>query len=207
MARRLITAPDSMPQAATKRVWAVFFPGGLLLLAVAFLFVALGPHAERALTIVSYVSCSIFSAGLLLSAIFQRSRVFFILLILGIADLAVTFAAPQLKPVAQQCLLDSAVLLLSVNIVLLASAHDRGIITPWGRWQMTVIALQAAGVLLICGAAPEAIERLLGHTWLSPVLLSQGRISQLPLAAISLALAIMLAREWKRRTAVGSGML
>src|SRR5579859_3792481 len=133
-----------MPQAATKRAWAVVFPGGLVLLAVAILFAALRNYASEGLSVVSYLACSVFSAGLLLSAIFQRSRVFFALLILGVADVAVTLAGPHLTTQAAQCLLNLTALLMCTNLLVLASAHDRGILTPWGRWQMVLILAQVA---------------------------------------------------------------
>ncbi|HEV2112599.1 MAG TPA: GGDEF domain-containing protein [Terriglobales bacterium] len=195
-----------MPQAATKRAWTVVFPGGLMLLAGIVLFLALRGYAERGLSALSYVSCSIFSAGLLLSAIFQRSRAFFVLLILGIADAGMTFAALYLSAARWQCVLDLTVVLVCANLFVLSGASDRGLLTLWGRWQMTLIAMEAAGTALLCATIPSQTVALLGRAWFSG-LFSWSQISQLPLLVFAATLAILFAREWKRRTAVGSGIL
>lgn len=206
MAQPLALCSFRLPQAATKRAWALFFPGGLVLLAGAILFATFSSYAGRGQSALSYISCSIFSAGLLLSAIFQRSRAFFALSILGIADLSLTLAAAELSPVSWQCLLGLVALLLCVNLVLLAGAHDRGIITLWGRWQMVLIAAQVSAVALVCATVPAYANSLLGDGWIQEPF-PWSRISALPLVAFAIAGAVLLVREWKRHTAIGSGML
>ena len=190
-----------------KRGWALLFPGGMVLTVVAILFSLLRPWTAPRETLLPYVSCTAFTVGLLLSAMFRRSRIFFALLCFMFAELGLClFAARLQSPAGAQFVLDAVAILLPINIVVLAAGADRGIVTAWGRWEMLLIGLQAVAVGLVCLSAPVQAAALLGYRWSARGFADWSRISQLPLLIFTVGLVILLARLWRRRTPVESGM-
>src|SRR5437588_6788678 len=91
-----------------KRGWALLFPGGMVLAIAAILFHFLRPWAGSRETLLPYVSCTVFTVGFLLSAIFRRSRIFFALVCFMFADLGLFWLAPRVySPAHAQSVLDS----------------------------------------------------------------------------------------------------
>src|SRR5229473_1091624 len=73
-------------------------------------------------------------SGLLLSAVFRRSRVFFAFLGFSLAQIALAWIVPaQGSPEVRRIMLDTISFLLPVNLVILAFVDDRGIVSPAGR--------------------------------------------------------------------------
>src|SRR5437016_4137992 len=178
-----------------KRGWALLFPGGMVLVVAAILFHFLRPWAASRETLLPYVSCTVFTVGFLLSAIFRRSRIFFALVCFMFADLGLVWLASRVHSSAgAQFVLDAVAILLPINIVILAAGAERGIVTAWGRWEMLIIGLQAAAVALIYFTAPFPASRLLGHRWVSYGPADWGRLSQLPLLIFVLGVVFMMAR-------------
>ena len=179
-----------------------------MVLAIAvILFVLLRPWTASRETLLPYVSCTVFTVGFLLSAIFRRSRIFFALLCFMLADLALVWLTSRVhSPAGAQFVLDAVAVLLPINIVILAAGADRGIVTVWGRWEMLIIGLQAAAVALLCFTAPLPASRLLGHRWMSGGFAGWGQVSQLPLLIFVLGLVFVMGRLLRRRTPIESGI-
>src|SRR6266404_1037850 len=105
--------------AALKRV---ALPGGLVVL-IAILVTTLGVFAPApAERVVRYFPYIILGAGLLLSAVFRRSRLFFAFLVLVLAESAAEWVAPaQSSAEARRGMRHLVALLLPVNFVVLES--------------------------------------------------------------------------------------
>src|SRR5947209_8933861 len=103
-------------------------PGGLLLLASALaLSVGLLQSSPAFWHTYPYV---VFGAGLLLSAIFNRSRLFFALLIVAVSDRTLVWLAPRLSQAGvHRTIVDAIAILLPINLLVLSFIRDRGIVS------------------------------------------------------------------------------
>ncbi|HJX84007.1 MAG TPA: GGDEF domain-containing protein [Candidatus Angelobacter sp.] len=128
-------------------LYRIAVPGGLLLL-VAGVLGATGVLSGPAVSgVAGYCPYVVFAAGLLLSAVFRRSRLFFSFLVLALAQSAVAWIIPaQGSLEVRRVMLDAVGLLLPINLVALAFTGDKGIVSPAGRTRMALIALQAFAV-------------------------------------------------------------
>jgi diguanylate cyclase (GGDEF)-like protein len=137
-----------------RTVYRVTVPGGVLLLAS-----ALAVHANALRNVGPslwlYYPYVVFGAALVLSAMFNRSRLFFAVLVLSLADRAQVYWAPALSSVhVRQTLFDVLTLLLPLNLAALSFVRDRGIISPKGRQRMALIAVQIVVVIIVLSVGP-----------------------------------------------------
>jgi len=132
----------------------LLFPGGFILLAsaVAFNTRAFGNLNAASWREYPYI---IFGAGLVLSALFKCSRLFFAILIVGVCDRALVWITPALSSACiQRTVFDAVALLLPLNLVALSFMHDRGIVSPPGRRRVAIVGAQIAMVALIALTQP-----------------------------------------------------
>ncbi|HET6842526.1 MAG TPA: GGDEF domain-containing protein [Candidatus Angelobacter sp.] len=187
---------------------SLFLPGGLVLL-VALLANGTGvlssPMAAR---LVDYAPVIILGAGLLLSAVFRRSRLFFAFLVLTLAGVAVTRTVPALElNEARHIILDAVTLLAVLDLLALAFLSERGIISASGQRRLALLGAQAVLVAILC--LPD-VSHALAHTGqnlFAVELLAGSKISQPVLLVLLLAagvLAVKLARQYQ---AVESSLL
>ena len=113
-------------------VYRLVVPGGLILL-----ISALAMESARSQGMVAsfwhyypYVS---FGIGLLLSAVFNCSRLFFALLIVAASDRALVWLVPRLSSAGVRTIFDAVALLLPLNLLALYFMRDRGIVSSRGR--------------------------------------------------------------------------
>ncbi|HWX53849.1 MAG TPA: GGDEF domain-containing protein [Verrucomicrobiae bacterium] len=178
--------------------YGLVVPGGLLLVVavvLARLELFSSPTAAR---IVGYCPYVVFGAGMLLSAIFRRSRLFFAFLALGVAGVALIWVQPELATKeTRKMLLDAIALLLPLNLMTLAFLRERGIVSAAGRRRFAAIAAQIAVVWLLCQPAVMRVVAPLDRDFLRG-LTDGSRISQPSLVAFLIA-AIVLAISLLRR--------
>jgi diguanylate cyclase (GGDEF)-like protein len=151
----------------------------------------------------------IFGAGLLLSAIFNRSRLFFALLIVALSDRALLWLVPRLASAGiHRTIFDAIALLLPLNLLALSFIRDRGIISPRGRRRILFVAAQIAIVSLVLFIHPAQVRAAgIMHSALVPAHYSEwSRMSQPALLAFLLAGLIMLGHLIYRRRPVESGL-
>jgi diguanylate cyclase (GGDEF)-like protein len=151
----------------------------------------------------------IFGTGLLLSAIFNRSRLFFALLIVALSDRALVWMAPRLATAGiHRTLFDAIALLLPLNLLALSFVRDRGIISMRGRRRVAFIAAQVAIVAFVILVRPvQAFAATVMHQALVPRQYAEwSRISQPALLAFLLAGVVMLVYLLYRRRPVESGL-
>src|SRR5713226_123036 len=131
-------------------IYRLTVPGGLLLFLAALLIRAgiLGDPATTPYLI--YFPYAIFGTALVLSAVFNRSRLFFVLFTLILAEGILLWMGPIASGgIRYQIIFDSVAFLLPVNLTITAAMRDRGIVSPSGRRRLAWIAGQALVILVL----------------------------------------------------------
>lgn len=194
---------------ANKKIFKILYrltlPGSLLLV-ISALLIRVGVLSDHKSPAVQFFPLVVFGIGLALSAFFRRSRLFFALLMLGIAQSAFAWIIPHLSPASASITANGIGLLLPLNLLALAFVKERGIISPAGRRRLGIIAGQIAAVALLClpmfGKAAVQIGRAF-----APLALSKwSGLSQPALAAFILAAAVMMIPLIRRYKAVESSL-
>jgi len=151
----------------------------------------------------------IFGVGLLLSALFNCSRLFFALLVVAMADRALLWLVPRLGTEGiHRTIFDAIALLLPLNLLAFSFMRDRGIVSPPGRRRVAFIAAQVAFVGLIVLVQPLQVRAAgLMHGEIIPKGYSEwSRLSQPALFVFVLAGIVMLVYLLDRRRPVESGL-
>jgi diguanylate cyclase (GGDEF)-like protein len=191
-----------------RTIYRLLIPGGLVLLASA-LAVRAGFSQGIEASFWRYYPYYIFGTGLLLSAIFKCSRVFFALLIVALSDRALVWLAPTLSSVGiHRAIFDAVALLLPLNLLALSFMRDRGIVSPRGRRRVAFIVAQVAvvaTVILVHPVQVRAASLLQGE--IIPRSYSEwSHMSQPALIVFLLAGIVMLVYLVDRRRPVESGL-
>ncbi len=189
-----------------KILYRLTLPGSLLLI-IAALLIRVGVLADPKSSMVQFFPVVVFGTGLALSAFFRRSRLFFALLVLTLAQVTFTWIIPHLAPATAIITANGVALLLPLNLVVLAFLKERGIISPTGRKRLAIVAAQVLAVWLLCLPAFAQAAHQIGRTFAPPVLSNWSRLSQPALAAFLLAIAVIMVPLIRRYKAVESSLL
>ncbi|HJW99011.1 MAG TPA: GGDEF domain-containing protein [Terriglobales bacterium] len=191
-----------------RTLYRLVIPGGLVLLAA-----AVSTHAgmSNGLTGSFWIGYPyfIFGTGLLLSAIFKCSRLFFALLIIAVSDRVLVWLMPSLSAVGiHRTIFDFIALLLPFNLLALAFMRDRGIVSPLGRQRVAFIVAQIALVAAVVLVHPVQVRAAnLVHGQIVPSNYSEwSQLSQPALVMFILAGVLMLIYLMRRRRPVESGL-
>jgi diguanylate cyclase (GGDEF)-like protein len=187
-------------------LYRLCLPGGLLV-AVCFALIRLGVLSNRENSALAFFPAAVFVAGFVLSAVFRRSRIFFALLALALAQAALAWTVPNLPARSSRALAEVISILLPLNLLVIAFLKERGIISPAGRKRLVLVGLQVMGIATLSLPSMGDIASVLRHPFLPESLSSWSRLSQPALLAFLLAGSIMVALLVKRYRAVESGML
>src|SRR5713101_6084598 len=134
-------------------LYRLAMPGGILLL-ITGLLVHMGYLAGAETPFVRFYTYFVFGIGLLLSAFFKRSRLFFAMLVIVLAERTLTWFAPGfLSAKESKTAFEAIALLLPINLLALAFVRDRGIISRAGKQRIAVVALQIVTVAIFCKPA------------------------------------------------------
>ncbi len=187
-------------------LYRLFLPGSLLLVFSALL-IRVGVLADSTSPIVRYFPLVVFGVGLVLSAFFRRSRLFFALLVLTLAQSTFAWIMPLLSPNSAQIIGNAIAILLPLNLLVLAFLRERGIISPAGRRRLAIVALQVMAVAILCmpGLAQIAIQ--LKRAFVPPVFSEWSGLSQPALLSFILATAVIMVPLIRRYKAVESSLL
>jgi diguanylate cyclase (GGDEF)-like protein len=208
-AKQSVTAASSasVGERITVGLKSLFLPGGLVLL-VALVATGTGmlssPMAAR---LADYAPVIILGSGLLLSAVFRRSRLFFAFLVLTLAGVAITRTIPSLESSeARWVILDAVSLLAGLDLLALAFLSERGIISPAGQRRLALLGALAALVAILC---LPAVAHAVAHTQnlLAVDFLAWSKISQPVLLVLLLAAAVLAVKLARQYQAVESSLL
>src|SRR5215469_1546536 len=127
-------------------LYRLIMPGGIVLL-LAFSFIRLGIVVSDTRQVNMYPAI-ILGIGLVLSAVFHRSRLFLASLVIALSHAALVWLTPRVSPGHQQILFSAIAVLLPLNLLVFSFLHERGIVSPAGERRLGFIGVQ---VLLVGG--------------------------------------------------------
>jgi GGDEF domain-containing protein len=191
-----------------RAVYRLIVPGGLVLLVSALAMESRMPQGMMA-SIWHFYPYIIFGVGLLLSAVFNCSRLFFALLVVALSDRALLWLVPRLSSAGiPQTIFDAIALLLPLNLLAFSFMRDRGIISSRGRRRVAFIAAQVVFVGLIVLIHPLQVRAagLMQGEIIPKGYLEWNHLSQPALLAFILAGIVMLVYLLDRRRPVESGL-
>jgi GGDEF domain-containing protein len=193
---------------ALRVLYRLLVPGGIVLLSLA-LGVRVGLLNHVASSFWDYCPYFIFGSGLVLSAVFKCSRLFFAILIVGLCDRALVLLDPVLTTRGiQRTVLDAIALLLPLNLLALSFMRDRGIISARGRRRVAFLAAQITAVALVILIQPAQVRAatVMRGEIIPKSLSDWSHISQPALLVFIAAGALMLIYLIDRRRPVESGL-
>ncbi|HET6420939.1 MAG TPA: GGDEF domain-containing protein [Geobacteraceae bacterium] len=181
-----------------RKLFVFLSPGAVLLAAYFFssCFSMLPPYVREN---AAYAPWLIFTAGLFLSSHFNRSRPFFVLLML-------VLTCWGMDRFPSQRLFGAICLLLPVNMTIFCFMREKGILTGSGRMRIGFIALQTAAIAFYLKMGPSTLHAAVifehGRNVVAPLLSTP--FPALPAAGMGLLLTG--ARALVRQTPVESGI-
>ena len=186
----------------------LLLPGGLLLLAVVIAIRA-GVMPSAAAFVWRDYPYFIFGAALVLSAIFNRSRLFFAVLIVALSDRALFWLAPRMASAGiHRTIFDAIAILLPLNLLALSFMRDRGIVSPRGRRRIAYITAQLAvvAVVMFIPSMQARASTLMNNDVVPKQYSEWSHLSQPALLVFLLAGAVMLVYLLQRRRPVEHGL-
>ncbi len=187
-----------------RTLFSFFVPGSLLLLAAAIL--AHTGAAEQLLSaIIPVYPWAVFGGGMLLAWRFNKSRLFFALLVLALADQSLQFFADRTaNPFRMADIVSNAVpLLLPLNFAVFSLLKERGIVTLRGIFRLGLILSQPLGIALAHRSYPDFdFAGYLGHSFVDIPALANISLTQPALLAFFAAFLFLIVRFILYRDAV-----
>jgi diguanylate cyclase (GGDEF)-like protein len=164
-------------------------------------------NGQSSSAVTSFLPAAVFVSGIVLSCVFRRSRLFFALLTLGLAQSALAWTAPNLPGRSGQVLTNAIAILLPLNLLMIAFIKERGIISPAGRKRLAFGALQIIAVGILCLPFAAKAAAILERPFVSEALSAWSHVSQAALVAFLAAGVTMVVLLFQRYRAVESGLL
>jgi len=198
--RTILTVERAVPTTAkiVKVLYRLTLPGGLLIaIAAAFLRLGLLPEPSSHARL---LPLAVVAIGLILSAAFHRSRLFFAMLVVAAAQAALTWLSPNLSLPAGHALVTTTAVLLPLNLVAVAVLRERGIISAAGRRRLAAVAAQLVGVGILC--LPQLRQ---AASWINTAFVPEGfstwsHLSQPALVAfVAAAVTMVIQLVWSYR--------
>lgn len=176
---------------------ARLLPGGLVLLAAALLLDT-GAFQASLQAFLPFYFAVVFGGGILLAWRFDRSRVALALLILALADRA-------LSHVGGRAVFGAVALLVPLDLAALAWLAERGLFSRRGRWKLEALLLQLLAVALISRPEFESAAAWLDAQVVDTPGLQALGLPQPALVAFALALGLAAFRFVRHPTFLESG--
>lgn len=187
-------------------LYRLLLPGSLLLV-FSWLLIRVGVLADPHSPIVRFFPVVVFGVGLVLSAFFRRSRLFFALLALTLTQSTFAWIMPLLSPNSAQITANAIAILLPLNLLVLAFLRERGIISPAGRRRLAIVALQAMAVAILSMPGLAQIAVQLKRTFVPTIFSDWSGLSQPALLSFILAATVIMVLLVRRYKAVESSLL
>jgi diguanylate cyclase (GGDEF)-like protein len=182
------------------RLGVHILPGGLVLIASAWVVTrmpAAPPSMAELLRIAPY---AIFATGLILSALFHRSRIFHSLLVMAISISALTLSAQYLSSASFGLLVRTLALLLPLNLAFISLLPERGIFTIPGVVRLGIIAAQGAAIAFDIRFYSQQTVSLLDRPFLHSAPFTHLRgLSQSILTSLLVAFVLLLVQLIRHR--------
>src|SRR5258708_28486670 len=200
----------SVPLALTVKIFKILYrltlPGGLLLV-LPVVLMRFGILADLDSPTVRFFPLAVFLTAMVLSAVFRRSRLFFAMLALTLAQVALAWIGPHIAADRGHILANAIALLLPLNLLTLAFLRERGIISPSGRRRLAIVGAQVLAVGVLCIPQLANAAAYLDRPFLAERFSQWSHLSQPALLAFVLAVAVILGGLIHRYRSVEGGLL
>lgn len=177
-------------------ILSLLLPMGILIITL-FTYFKLHTLSPTVQQVLPYAPYGIFLLGMALALWFNRSCIFFILLICGITLGSLSFAGTTINTsLPINTLYIAAGLLLPFNLLLFSFLKERGFLTLWGALRFLWIGLQLALIVWIIKTPKEAVINFIVKD-----LIPLDRVLPLPqlvlIAAFFVLLLLVVKHLWK----------
>src|SRR5258708_23829206 len=200
----------SVPLALTVKIFKFLYrltlPGGLLLV-LPVVLMRFGILADLDSPTVRFFPLAVFLTGMVLSAVFRRSRLFFAMLALTLAQVALAWIVPHIAADRGHILANAIALLLPLNLLTLAFLRERGIIPPSGRRRLAIVGAQVLAVGVLCIPQLANAAAYLDRPSLAERFSQWSHLSQPALLAFVLAVGVIMGVLIQRYRSVESSLL
>lgn len=176
-----------------KNVFSILLPFILITLAYVF-FIKTGTMSQSQLDIIKILPYGIFSVGSVIAWKFNRSREFFILILLGLCLVSISYAIELVGQETESIDIYTIVcLMIPINIALFSFFKERGIFSLWGFIRIGFIIFQLLSSLWMVYSEDRIIIDLINKDLLSISFKSTG-MSQISLIAFLITFIILVIR-------------
>jgi diguanylate cyclase (GGDEF)-like protein len=189
-----------MTERLPARVFAHFIPGGLILIALSWTVGHMHVIPPSTIDFMRWAPYGVFAVGLLLSTLFQRSRIFHALLVLLACDAALALTSGRVSEISANLLVVLLALLLPLNLVLISCLPETGLYSRAGIVRLAVFAAQGIAIAIAMRYYAAPALRYLGRPFIR--ILPFDNFRGLPhsvLVAVTLGFLIMLLQLIRRR--------
>jgi len=172
---------------------SLFLPGAVLLIATA---VVLNVGASLSLPLLNFYYAAAFVAGLLLAWRFHSTRVFFLLIVVVLAERALSFysAAPPASPGPARTAFAALATLLPLNFLVFSLLKERGFTTPAAASRLFLIFVQSVFIAVACRPDHASGPSLFSSAWVSPTWFAWTTLPQLSVLAYVVVAIVLLLR-------------
>lgn len=191
-----------------RRLYELFVPGGLVLLA-ALVFLRPGGLPDPAAPLLRMYPYVVAGVGVLLGWYFNRSRVVFALCALALADGALVLFPkdPTTEAGAGRIVFNAVALLLPANLVAYSMVAERGVFTTRGLVRLIPILLQVVVVGFISLSGRPDLAAWLEYRFVDTNLAAWTPIPQPGLAAFGAGCGVLLVRFFLHRNPIERGFV
>lgn len=174
-------------------------PFGLLVAVIAYWRLTVDYSLAAAMDDLVYV---IYGAGLLLSWWFNRSRVFFITLVIALSQYALSGLAAVHSGVPSFTAAVYPVIctLLPVNLLVFSSLKERGIFNVWGLGRFSIIGFQLFYIALATTANDNTLFSFFRQDFLTGELSAGTALTQPAVLAYGIAFVLMLRKQLRNKS-------
>lgn len=179
---------------------------GFLILPVALTSISYILFADAAelpntlVSVVPYIAYTFFTAGMLLGIGFNKSRLFFLCMVLVMSQLLLSNSFTQ-------HMADILSFLIPINILLFSISRERGIFTVWGRIKLGAIAVQALFVRLIIDPPNHEIRSLISYKLINMTWFDSVTIPQISILLFFIVLGFAVIRLFLNPTLIDSSLI
>jgi diguanylate cyclase (GGDEF)-like protein len=169
--------------------------------------IQVGVLSDAQSQMVRFYPAVVFGIGLVLSAFFRRSRLFFALLSLALAQIAFFWVIPHLSPMRAKIIANTVALLLPLNLIVLAFLRERGIVSPAGRKRLAIIAGEILALWVVSLPSLAQFSAYLSRAFVPLVFSNWSGLSQPAMLVFILAMITLMVTLVRRYKAVESSLL
>src|SRR3954463_8271867 len=182
------------------RLCGHLLPGGLVLIIAAWMITRTTAVPASTWEWPKFTPYLVFGTGLILSAVFHRSRNFHSLLLLGTSAITVALGHRYLSSMTLELLLKAVALLLPLNLILISFLPETGIFTRSAAIRVGVLISQAVAVAVACRFFVLQTLALINARIIQAVPFEDFRgLPQSVLIANAVAFVLLLAQIVRRR--------